>query len=213
MNASPPDALLLLAPGCPHCPAVLEGLTQLLKEGAIGRLEAVNLAAHPERAEALGVKTVPWLRLGVYQLEGAQAPAALRRYAEHGDDPGTLAGYFHDLLISGRRHKVEDLLRQNPAYFHALPRLLADPGASMAVRLGIGAVLEEFQGSELAQRIVADLGELTRHDDALTRADACHFLSLAGGAAALPWLRACLGDSDAGVREIARDALDEMETP
>ncbi len=213
MNASPPDALLLLAPGCPHCPAALEGLAQLLKEGAIGRLEAVNLAVHPERAAELGVKTVPWLRLGVYQLEGAQSPAALRRYAEHGDAPDTLAGYFHDLLISGRRHQVENLLRQNPAHFHALPRLLADPEASMAVRLGIGAVLEEFQGSDLAQRIVADFGELTRHPDALTRADACHFLSLIGGAATLPWLRACLADGDAGVREIARDALEELETP
>lgn len=213
MNATPPDALLLLAPGCPHCPAVLEGLTRLLKEGAIGRLEAVNLAVHPGRAGELGVKSVPWLRLGIYQLEGAQTPAALRRYAEHGDDPDTLAHYFHDLLISGRRHQVEYLLRQNPAHFHALPRMLADPGASMAVRLGIGAVLEEFQGSDLAQVIVTDLGELTRHEDALTRADACHFLSLIGGTATLPWLRACLADGDAGVREIASEALEELEAP
>lgn len=213
MNASPPDALLFLAPGCPHCPSVLEGLTQLLKEGAIGRVEAVNLAVHPERAAEFGVKSVPWLRLGIYHLEGAQTPAVLRRYAEHGDDPDILKGYFHDLLISGRRYQVENLLRQNPAHFHALPRLLVDPEASMAVRLGIGAVLEEFQASGLARVITADLGELTRHPEALTRADACHFLSLLGGAEALPWLRACLTDTDAGVREIAREALEELEAP
>ncbi|MFA7243314.1 MAG: HEAT repeat domain-containing protein [Sulfuricellaceae bacterium] len=212
-HPAPPDALLLIAPGCPHCPSVLEGLAQLLKEGVIGALEAVNLAAHPERAQALGVKTVPWLRLGVFELEGVQSPAELRRWAEGAANanPDILAGYFHDLLISGRRGKVEELLKQDPAHFRALPRLLADPASSMAVRLGLGAVLEEFQPSGLARVIVDDLGELTRHADALTRADACHFLSLIGGEGAIPYLRACLDDSDAGVREIAGETLAEME--
>jgi thiol-disulfide isomerase/thioredoxin len=207
---SPPDALLFLAPGCTYCPVVLEALAQLLKEGVIGSLEAVNVAAHPERAQALGVKTVPWLRLGIFELEGMQSPAELRRWALGADHPDTLAGYLLDLLITGRRHKVEALLRENSAHFHALPRLLADPAASMAVRLGIGAVLEEFQGSGLAQVIIPDLGELTRHADALTRADACHFLSLVGGAETIPYLRACLADDDEGVREIARETLEEM---
>lgn len=208
---TPPDALLFLAPGCPHCPAVLEGLAQLLKEGVIGSLEAVNLAVHPERAQALGVKTVPWLRLGIFELEGMQSPAELRRWAEGAAAPETLAGYFHDLLISGRRQKVEDLLKLDPAHFKALPRLLADPASSMAVRMGIAAVLEEFQGSGLAHVIIDDLGELARHADALTRADACHFLTLIGGEAAIPYLRACLEDSDAQVREIAQEALETEE--
>ncbi len=213
MITAPPSALLFLATGCPHCPAVLEGLTQLLKEGIIGSLEAVNLAVHPERAAELGVKTVPWLRLGNFELEGAQSVAQLRRWAQAGDDLDILAGYVHDLLISGRRDRVEALLRRDPAHFRALPRLLADPASSMAVRLGIGAVLEEFQGSGLAQVIVADFGELTRHAEALTRADACHFLSLIGGADIVPYLRTCLDDPDAGVREIANETLAEMAAP
>lgn len=205
---SPPDALLFLAPGCPHCPAVLESLTLLLKEGVIGSLEAVNAAAHPERAGELAVKTVPWLRLGPYVLEGAQSPAELRRFASGAHHPATLDGYFHDLLISGRRQRVEAALRENPSCFRALPRLLLDPATSMAVRLGIGAVLEEFQGSDLAQVIVPDLGELTRHADPRTRADACHFLTLIGGAQATPFFQVCLEDEDEEVREIAREALE-----
>ena len=54
MNKAIPDALLLLAPGCPHCPAVLEGLGALVKDGALGTLEVVNIAVHPERAAATG---------------------------------------------------------------------------------------------------------------------------------------------------------------
>ena len=50
--ASVPDAELLIAPGCVHCPVVLDGLSALVKAGAIGRLEVVNIAQHPEIAAA-----------------------------------------------------------------------------------------------------------------------------------------------------------------
>ena len=57
-----PDALLLISTHCPHCPAVLAALAELVKQGAIGRLEVVNLEQHPEVGQALGVRSVPWLR-------------------------------------------------------------------------------------------------------------------------------------------------------
>jgi hypothetical protein len=52
----PPDALLLMAPGCAHCPVVLESLGRLLKDGRLGRLEVINVAAHPEAAVAAGTR-------------------------------------------------------------------------------------------------------------------------------------------------------------
>ena len=42
-----PDALLLISTRCPHCPAMLSALADLVKQGTIGRLEAVNLEQHP----------------------------------------------------------------------------------------------------------------------------------------------------------------------
>ena len=42
-----PDALLLISTHCPHCPAMLASLADLVKQGTIGRLEAVNLEQHP----------------------------------------------------------------------------------------------------------------------------------------------------------------------
>ena len=53
---TPPDALLLIATGCPHCPTVLAGVGDLVKQGKIGRLEVVNIVTHPEVAQALGVR-------------------------------------------------------------------------------------------------------------------------------------------------------------
>lgn len=208
--ASPPDALLLLATGCPHCPAILEGLTALLKEGLIGRLHAVNLAVHPEAASELGVRSVPWTRIGHFELDGALTPAELRRWAAAAGTPDGSKVYYFEMLKSGRRDKVERLIRAQPEQAAALAELLRDPGSSMAVRLGIGAVLEEFQGSNLTESLIPALAELSQSGDPLTRADACHFLTLIGGAATLPHLRACLADENQEVREIAQEALTEL---
>lgn len=211
MDRSIPDALLLLAPGCPHCPAVLEGLSALVKDGALGRLEAVNIAVHPERAEQLGVRSVPWVRIGEFDLDGSQTPAELRRWADLAGTPQGMPAYFLHLLKNGRRAKVEELARQEPQRLLALADLLADAEASMAVRLGIGAVLEELQDSNITSVMVPALGELTRHDDPLVRADACHYLSLVGGEEIAPYLRACRDDPDAAVREMVAEILAEMD--
>lgn len=206
-----PDALLLLAPGCPHCPAVLKSLSVLLEEGFIGRLETINVAIYPERAAALGVRTVPWTRIGPFELEGVQTPAELRRWAEQAGSLDGMADYFFQLLTSGRRARVEEMARQEPPRLQALVRLMERPDTSMAVRLGIGAVLEELSGSGLAETMIPDLGALARNGDALTRADACHFLSLIGGQKVVPWLRACLDDDNKEVREIAAEVLADIE--
>lgn len=202
-----PDALLLLATACPHCPAVLEGLGALLKEGMIGRLEAVNLAAHPEFAQALGVRTVPWTRIGPFELEGALTPAELRFWADAASKPEGMKTYFFQMLKNGRRDKVERAIRTEPQRSMVFAELMRDPESSMAVRLGISAVLEEFHGTGLTDALIPGLAELSRNADALTRADACHFLSLIGGDAVAPHLRACLDDEDSEVREIAQEAL------
>lgn len=211
MNTSIPAALLLLAPGCPHCPAVLEGLGTLVKEGAIGKLEAVNIAVHPELAEQLEVRSVPWIRIGEFDLDGSQTPAELRRWAELAGTPQGMPAYFLHLLKNGRRAKVEEMARQEPQRLLALVELLADDEASMAVRLGIGAVLEELQDSNITSLMVPGLGELTRHADPLVRADACHYLSLVGGEEIAPWLRACVDDQDVAVREMVAEILAEMD--
>lgn len=205
-----PDVLLLLAPGCPYCPAMLESLGGLLKEGRIGRLEAVNIALHPERAAEFGAKTVPWIRIGPFELEGTLTPGELRRWAEQADSLDGMADYFFLLLKNGRRARVEEMSRQTPSRLQALVRLMQRADTSMAVRIGIGAVLEELHGSGLTEAMIPGLGALSRDGDALARADACHFLSLIGGPEVAPYLRARLNDESAEVREIAIESLEQL---
>jgi hypothetical protein len=204
-----PDALLLLTGGCPHCPAMHHALTGLLKEGVIGRLEAINVAVHTEVAEERGVQSVPWTKIGPYEIQGLISPAELRRYAQGVDDEAVFDAYVLDLLKSGKRARFEALVKQEPQRIHALARLMTNPESSMAIRLGIGAVLEEFQGTGLSEALVPELGALLGSDDALLRADACHFLTLIGGEVVRPFMQTCLNHADAEIREVAQEWLAE----
>lgn len=206
---SAPDALLLMTGGCPHCPAALQALTVLLKEGAIGRLEVINVAVHIEEAESRGVQSVPWIRIGPFEVEGAATPAKLRELARGVNDDGVFDAWLLETLKSGKRQKFEELVKQDPQRIHALARLMKNPEASMAIRLGIGAVLEELQGTGFTEPLMTDLAGMLASDDRLLRADACHFLTLIGGEAIRPRMLACVDDADPEIREMAQEWLDE----
>lgn len=212
MVGGAPDALLLMTAGCPHCPAMLQSLTALLKEGAIGRLEIVNVAIHTEEAESRGVMSVPWTQLGPFELEGALGIGRLRTLAQGVDDEVVFDDWVLETLKAGKRKKVEQLVRKDPARVHTLTRLMRNPETSMAIRLGIGAVLEELHGTGLSEPLIPALGEMLGSDDRLLRADACHFLTLIGGAEIEPYMRASLTDPDAEIREMAQETLDLIST-
>ena len=77
--------------------------------------------------------------------------------------------------------------------------------------IGISAIMEDLAGTEQLRGLVDRLGELTRHDEARIRGDACHYLELAGDPAAAVYLRPCLKDPDAEVREVAQEALQQLQ--
>ena len=85
-QAIPPDALLLIAPGCPHCGAVMQNLSTLAKENAIGRLEIVKIASHPEVAEKAGTRSVPWMRIGSVELTGLHSLPEIREWVSRAEE-------------------------------------------------------------------------------------------------------------------------------
>ncbi len=210
---SAPDALLLMTSTCPHCPGVLQSLSALLKAGKIGHLEATNLSVRPETAATYGVRTVPWVRIGPFELEGLRTQGELQHWAEISDSTQGMAEYFDELLKSGARDKVLSMLAADETRFDALLHLLAGTDTELHVRLGIGAVMEDLEGGETLRGRVGSLAALTHHPDARVRNDACHFLALTRSADALPAVRALLDDSDAQVRDTAKDSLAALENP
>ncbi len=202
-----PDALLLISTHCPHCPAMLAALADLVKQGAIGRLEAVNLEQHPEAGQALGVRSVPWLRIGRIELAGAHSQAELAEWAAKADSEAGMADWFHLLLKEGQLPRAQEMIEADPALLAAVLPIVGNVEASLNVRLGAGVLLENFAGTEALRALLPRLAELSQHEDARVRADACHYLGLTGDAAARPWLEACTKDEDADVREIAAESL------
>ncbi|MDP1928782.1 MAG: HEAT repeat domain-containing protein [Thiobacillus sp.] len=202
-----PDVLLLVSTHCPHCPAMLTALTDLLKQGVIGRLEAVNLEQRPDVGQLLGVRSVPWLRIGRIELAGVRSKTELAEWAAKADSEAGIADWFHLLLKEGQLPKAQAMIEADPALLAAVLPIVGNIDASLNVRLGAGVLLEEFAGSDTLRALLPRLGELSQHADARVRADACHYLGLTGDVAARTWLEARLADEDADVQEIAEESL------
>lgn len=211
MPATPPDALLFITPGCPHCPAVLQGLSELVKQGLIGKMTVVNIAAHPEQAAEYGVRAAPWLRLGPFTLTGAHSTAELRQWAEWASGEEGIAHYVDHLLRQGGYQQAAAFIDADTQRLKPLLAIVANPGAQIEVRLGTSALLEAHANTPALQKLLPQLAELTRHADHRVRADACHLLGLTGSAAARTHVEICRSDAHEEVREIAEEAMAELK--
>ena len=203
-----PQALLLVAPGCPHCSGMLEHLGTLVKEGTLGRLEILNIAVDAETARALSVRSVPWARIGAFDLVGLHTLDELRHWADMAGRDEGMTVYLGELLATARRHEVTRRVRAEPALLHRLIDLLGDSGTALSIRIGVMATLEEFQGEPVLEALVESLSALTTHASERVRADVCHALALTGSAAALDALRSCLADPDEEVRDTAAEGIE-----
>jgi thiol-disulfide isomerase/thioredoxin len=205
-----PDALLLISTHCPHCPAMLAALAELVKRGDIGRLEAVNLEQRPEVGQALGVRSVPWVRIGRVELSGVHGKTELAEWALKADSEAGIADWFHLLLKEGQLPRAQAAIDAEPALLGAVLPIVGNVDASLNVRLGAGVLLEHFAGTETLRALLPRLGELSRHADARVRADACHYLGLTASVGARAWLEGRLSDPDTDVREIAAESLQAL---
>ncbi|HEY0719699.1 MAG TPA: HEAT repeat domain-containing protein [Gammaproteobacteria bacterium] len=207
MPSTVPDALLFITPGCPHCPVVLQGLSEMVKQGTIGKLTVINAAAHPELVAEQGVRAAPWLRLGPFTLTGAQTQAQLQQWAVWAGSQEGLLHYLEHLFKAGDLKGAETFIAAQPERLVLLLAIITNPEEAITVRLGANALLEGYAGRSELQALLPQLTELSRHDDHRIRVDACHLLGLTASTEARPALEACLRDENAEVRDIATDAL------
>jgi thiol-disulfide isomerase/thioredoxin len=208
---TPPDAIMLLGTHCPHCPAILKHLAELVKTGEIGRLNIVNLEQHPEDAQEYGVRSVPWVRIGKYELSGAQDINALRQRIEWAMKDSSLAGEFDYWLSEAQVEKAIEHINKEPKSISAIVELLGDPAPVLSPRIRIGVIMEEFTGSDMLQQLIPTFAELTQHDDSRIRTDALHYLGLTHSKEAIPILEQYIkthGDDE--ISEVAADSLEEL---
>jgi thioredoxin-like negative regulator of GroEL len=125
-NNTPPDALLLLGTRCPHCPTVLNALAAMVKAGVIGTLRAVNIEQRPDIAQELGVRSVPWVRIGPFELEGLRSEKELRDWAAKAGTTAGLGAWLDELLATGEIKRALALVQSEAGALDALLQLFAD---------------------------------------------------------------------------------------
>jgi len=205
-----PSALLLIATGCQHCPAMLQSLSELIKQGELSSLEVVNIVEAPERAQALNVRSVPWLKLANFELVGLKSKSEIQQWIEKAQNPDDMAAYFEELMTSGEISKVQQMVEQDPHYMQTLFEIMSDEQSSLSARIGVGAIIEQLEGSELLINAIDQLGQYCQHSSPRVRNDACYYLGLSHHPDARKYLRPMLDDKDAEVQDVAREALNEI---
>ena len=206
-----PSAKILITPQCPHCPGVISALVTLLKAGKIGKLEIINIVEHPEIAQQNGVRSVPWTQINALELSGALSGKELEKWVTVAREQQQ-SDYLIHLLETDRLQKAIEQIKQNPQQLPNLLMLLNDLETPMAVRIGIGAVLEEFEATPLIRAAIEPLLSMLTSEHQQVRADAAHYLSLTADRGVIPALDPLLHDPAAEVREIAAETIEELKT-
>lgn len=205
-----PDALMLLSTHCAHCPSVLSSLAELMKQGVLAKLEVINLEQRPEIARQLGVYSVPWVRIGPFELTGQRSLAEFRQWAQTSATHQGLRDYIETMLAEGEVERVLAMIAKDTGVMARVIELLDFADEKLNVRLGIGVIMEEYEGRSLLQEYIPQLGKLTQHADPRVRGDVCHYLALSHSSDARVFIQPLLHDESADVREVAEESLPSL---
>ncbi|VAW53471.1 hypothetical protein MNBD_GAMMA05-389 [hydrothermal vent metagenome] len=205
-----PDVLMLMASHCTYCGPMKIILSDLKAQGGINELKILNIEENPELVAELGVRSVPWLQIGPFELQGARTRKELELWLQRAASFEGVSEYFSEVLAEGKIDYANKLIQRHPETLNNIIDLMADADAKINVRLGVGVIIEELAESEKFKTVIPRLIEYLSHADARVRGDACHYLSLTKDRSYVTIIEKMLADESEEVREIAQDSLDDL---
>lgn len=209
MNSSV-SVLMLMGAQCTFCGPMMQMLIELMKTGLLAELRIVNIETSPELAQQHGVRSVPWLQIGPFELAGSRSKKELLLWIERASSFEGLSEYLEEVLSEGKIDYANKLIQRYPQALENVIDLMADPEAKINVRLGVGVIIEDMAVSKEFKAVIPRLIEYLSDGDARIRGDACHYLSLTKDVSYVPAIKKLLSDENEEVREIAQDSLDEL---
>jgi len=209
-NIASPVVLMLMGTQCVYCGPMMQMLTELMKAGSISELRIVNIEEDQGLARKLGVRSVPWLQIGPFELQGAHSKQELMMWLERASSLSGVSDYLAQVLAEGNIDFATRLIERNPQTLQNVLQLMADPEAKINVRLGVGVIIEDMADSSEFEAVIPQLIDYLSHKDARVRGDACHYLSLTKNLTYIPLIEKLLSDESEEVREIAQDSLEEL---
>ncbi len=207
---SPAHILMLMGKQCAYCGPMMQILAELMKTGELAELRIVNVEENAELATQLGVRSVPWLQIGPFELQGSRSRQEILLWLKRASNFEGITEYLDEVLAEGKITYANKLIQRYPKALENVIALMADPEAKINVRLGVGVIIEEMAESEVFKAVVPDLIDYLSDDDARVRGDACHYLSLTKDPGCIPLIEKLLEDESGEVREIAQDSLDDL---
>jgi HEAT repeat protein len=188
----------------------MQMLTELMKAGQIKELRIVNIEQDSQLAVQLGVRSVPWLQIGPFELQGARSKQELQMWLQRDSSFAGISEYLAEVLSEGNIDAAKKLLRRHPQVLENIVEIMADPEAKINVRLGVGVIIEDMAETEEFKAAIPRLIEYLSSKDARIRGDACHYLSLTKDSSCIPVIEKLLADESEEVREIAQESLEEL---
>lgn len=204
-------ATLCITSSCPHCPALMSGLSQQLKQGKLAHLEIINIEQDPQFADEHGIRGVPWFRIGDLAFEGVYTPSELNYWCENATSDQGIARYLSERLEEGKLAEISALISEHSSWLGLLLSLLDEADTPMQVKIGTGALIEERAGTDELRTLIPQLKTLLDSSNDSTRVDASHYLSLIHDPQLIPLFQKCLNDPHPEIQEIAREALEELQ--
>jgi len=203
---------MFLSETCPHCPQVLQSLTDLLKAGNLASLKLLNISYHSRQAQMLNIRSLPWVKIGPFEIEGLSPAHEYAKWASAVNTIEGLRNYLKLLLETGQLKKAENIIESEDGGFEALIALLADVEANIAVRTGASALLEAHEGSQKLKQAMPVIAEMLKSGKANIRADTCYFLGLTHNPMAISLLQPMLRDGNKQVHELASESIEKLSS-
>jgi hypothetical protein len=210
-NPALPDVLMLTGEHCSFCGPMKIVLEELKDDGEIGQLEFISIEEKPGKANELGVRSVPWIQIGPFELSGSRSKNELSQWLSRAASGEGIRQYLEEMLAEGDIGAAEKLIRRSPQTLEYIIELMADADAKINVRLGVGVIIEDMAESEEFKTVIPQLVDYLTDPDARVRGDACHYLSLTKDSSVVAEIRSVLNDESDEVREIAQDSLEELQ--
>jgi hypothetical protein len=116
-----------------------------------------------------------------------------------------------DYMERGFLENIIDMFKHNESLFPLIIEMIKDE--RVRVRLGATALVEELVKlkPEPLIRMIPDIAELLKDENPTVRGDGANLLDIIKHRDALPFLLSAENDADANVREIVKDAIQNIQ--
>jgi HEAT repeat protein len=115
-----------------------------------------------------------------------------------------------DYMENGFLENIIDMFRHDSQLYTHIGGLMQDE--RIRVRMGITALMEELKkvDEKNVSKAIPNIIPLLENEESVIRGDAVNLLGIIGNNKSMPFLKKALSDKDPAVKQIAQEAIEEI---